>query len=56
MDSPCYKCKKRNPPCHDSCNKFKDYRSSIEKSKANELKFRNERMIVVESTLRKMNS
>lgn len=31
--SPCYDCDTRKTPCHDTCEKFKEYRAQIDAEK-----------------------
>ena len=56
MNAPCYKCEKRNPPCHDTCDEFKEFRSGIAKAKQSENSVNCVRMIMVESAYRKNGS
>lgn len=31
--SPCYDCDKRKTPCHDTCDRYKEYRAKIDAEK-----------------------
>ena len=33
IESPCLRCEKRKPACHDQCNSYKDYKTRIDEVK-----------------------
>lgn len=52
MFAPCYNCTKRNPPCHDTCEKYKEFKGELKEIKETEKLFNYGRSVVIESSLR----
>ena len=52
MNAPCLNCVDRNPPCHDSCERYKDFRMILDDTKKAEQKFNYGRSVIIESSLR----
>ena len=52
MNAPCYKCENRNPPCHDNCEKYKDFRKQVDTINANRRVFDYGRSVIIECSMR----